>query len=164
MWKRGQKFQEQDISPSELTSSFFTITPTGIRHELTISNAVFQGLMVQPSMGGSRHEQAMDYFQHHNAVFGNHKKLIPQLKHLKALEALEEGSLKVRDGFVYLDIFYPSEDPLQQSKITWTDYGWKFRWFKSEVQAIDSAYQHIFSRFQPVFYWKPEIRISRTEN
>ena len=106
----------------------------------------------------------MDYIQNHNAVYGNKKKLTPRLKHLKSLEALEEGSLTGLDGFVYLDIFYPAEKALQHSKITWTDYGWKFRWFQSEIQAIDSSYQHTFSRFQPAFHWKPKVRVVKVKH
>ena len=162
--RKGQQSQEQDKSPSELTSSFFTITPAGIRHELTLPNAIFHGLTALPPKGASRYEQAEDYFQHHNAVYGNKKKLTPRLKHLKSLEALEEGSLTGLDGFVYLDIFYPAEKALEHSKITWTDYGWKFRWFNSEIQTIDSSYQHTFSRFQPVFYWKTKVRVAKMKH
>jgi len=151
-------------NPSELTSSFFTISPFGVRHELTLPSSVFQNFIYQPSPDKSPFVQTTNYFKTNNLVFGNSLKLDPELKQIKTLEMNDEDSLSIIDGFIYLDIFYPADQPLNHSKITWTDYNWKFRWFDAEIMGMDSTYHYTFSRFRTDFNWKPKKQNLRIEN
>ncbi|MEQ9423516.1 MAG: hypothetical protein RJQ09_03790 [Cyclobacteriaceae bacterium] len=155
---------QEKSNPSELTSSFFTISNAGIRHELTLPATVFNGLVQTGVSNTSSAQLATQYFESTNPIFANGRKLVPRIQLLQSLDKLDEESLVSIEGFVYLDIFYPTKGSFNESLISWTDYTWKFRWFESEIMSIDSSYQHTFSRFQQEFRWKSGFNPEKVED
>ncbi len=143
---------QPEVNPSRLTSSYFSITPFGIRHELTLPYQEYQVLTGQAKQGFDEH-QTLDYFNHYNPIVNGHTKLIPQLRGFRSLQA-EIDEQPDPKSLIYLDLYYPSEDITDQVIITWSDYNWQWRWFESTILTIDSTYQHTFSRYQPVFFWE----------
>ena len=109
-------------------------------------------------------DQIANYFKSNNLIFGNNIKLNPELQNYKTLKVRIVDLSSFNNGFIYLDILYPSQSAINQSKITWSDYNWKFRWFNAEIMGIDSMYSHTFSRFQKEFIWKPLKPASTIEN
>lgn len=147
------------LKPSELTSSYFTVSSFGIRHELTIPTETFNTLLLQSQTTDSTFtNNVINYFNIQNAVFNNAKKLTPKLAHITTLTNNDSGS-----GFTYVDIFYPTIKYPSNLLLTWSDYNWQFKWFNSEIITIDSLYQHTFSRYQPKLIIKPSIKIDKND-
>lgn len=139
------------INPSRLTSSYFTITPLGIRHELTLPYKAYVQMTSTPTP--APHNTALSYFANHNPITADDLVLTPELRNYTALQS-EDGDLLQPEHLVYLDLYYPTDQPAQQVAITWSDYHWQWRWFKSSILTMDSTYQHTFSRYQPTFFWE----------
>ncbi len=143
------------VNPSKLTSSFFTISESGIRHELTIPVKVFYSLLGVSGSSQITPERINSYFLKRNHIYGNEQKLKPQLSYFKTLENSRNT------GFMYMDLFYPSQTYPGEVRVTWTDYNWHFRWFDSRISANDSTFLHTFSRFQPYLQWESSIDVEK---
>ncbi len=144
--------QEHLINPSHLTSSYFSITPLGIRHELTLPYEQYV-LLTGRSADAFDEVGTLAYFGSHNTVAANDLELTPELRHFTSLQSLDEGLLQSQ-SLVYLDLYYPIEQSADMVSITWSDYNWQWRWFDSTIMTMDSIYQHTFSRYQPTFFWE----------
>ncbi|MFC2125790.1 hypothetical protein ACFLU5_13360 [Bacteroidota bacterium] len=140
--KKGDKILLHE--PSKLTSSYFTVSNNGVRHELTIPARTFNGLLTHSRYTGTNFsEKVVGYFRIQNPVFYNEIKLSPAVSSITSLTNNNSGN-----GFIYIDIRYPTTDYPDKVTLTWNDYSWNFRWFDSEIISIDSLYRHTFSRFQ----------------
>ena len=143
--------------PSRLSSSYFSMTEAGITHELTIPAETLQRLMYSPQIP-SFQETIHKYFSSYNPIWINDTRVTPELVHLNVLtHSNEEAKL---EGLVYINLFYPIEEPLFSSRLTWEEYTWKFRWLQSIILAPDGTYKHTFSRYQPRFVWKRQMNVS----
>lgn len=151
---RGEKVSNK--SDSELTSSYFSLSSEGVRHELTIPRTTFTSLLVQSEISGDDFvDNVIKYFNTRNNVYNDGNKLSPQLAHFSMLTNDDSGS-----GLIYMDIKYPMVKNPDDLKLTWNDFNWKFKWFDSKIYTLDSLYLHTFSRFQKEIM----IKSSLTEN
>ncbi|MEQ9297862.1 MAG: hypothetical protein RIF33_04830 [Cyclobacteriaceae bacterium] len=144
--------QQEQINPSELTSSYFSITPLGIRHELTLPYAEYV-LLTGQSDEDFDEAATLTYFCAHNPVSADGLKLLPALQHFTSLQSVDEGLLQP-ESLVYLDLYYPMAYVANKVALTWSDYNWQWRWFDSTILTMDSTYHHTFSRYQPKFFWE----------
>lgn len=144
--------EQVPINPSELTSSYLSITPLGIRHELTLP---YQEYVMLTGLGSPTFDSTvtLSYFGGHNPISANGLELTPELRNFTSLQSMDNGLLQP-ESLVYLDLYYPTDKPAQQVAITWSDYNWQWRWFDSTIMTMDSTYQHTFSRYQPTFFWE----------
>jgi len=141
------------MNPSWLTSSFYTIQPSGTRHELTIPSSVLLDLIQQTTlMPEELSSHVLHYFQGNNQLSGNSTILIPTLSNVLIFENAEN----LGESMIYLDLYYPSNSPLEQVTINWEDYNWKFRWMNAKIYGWDKEYTHTFSRFQPTYTWQAD--------
>lgn len=148
------------LKSSELTSSFFTVSSLGIRHELTIPKSTINTLLLQSQIKGTNiSESVLSYLKLKNHIYNIDTKLIPQLSQIQSLT-----NNKTENGFVYIDIIYPTKGYPNNVLLTWSDYSWKFKWFNSEIITIDSSYTHTFSRFQPQLRIKTDNKIDFLKN
>lgn len=151
--KPGEK--QFPFKPSELTSSYFTLSQGGIRHELTIPSATFNALIMQTQpTDAPLVDRVEGYFKLRNPIFNNNSKLTPQLANITSLSNDDHDT-----GFMYIDIIYPTLQYPENTIISWDDYNWQFKWFNSNIITIDSLYKHTFSRYQPIIKIKSEIII-----
>lgn len=151
--KKGEK--QKPIKPSEFTSSYFTFSQAGIRHELTIPSTTFNALLMQSQLSDATLADRMTaYFKLRNPIFNNNSKLTPQLANISSLSNDDKSN-----GFMYIDIVYPTVEYPENTVVTWDDYNWQFSWFNSSIIAFDSVYKHTFSRFQPTIKINSEIKI-----
>jgi hypothetical protein len=158
-----REHNESERNPSELTSSYFTITPRGIRHELTIPGDVFRTMSYKPLSEESPYDNSSAYFEKNNPVVINNEKVTPELLLIQTFDS-ESGDVKYPEGgFVYLDLFYPFKDPINSATIHWLDFSWKFRWFNSKIYSLNGVHHHTFSRFQPEFFWKLKLKTNVKE-
>jgi hypothetical protein len=141
-----------EVNPSLLTSSFITQTTEGVRHELTLPSATLIDLLGIVKVEDSIYSLIDNYFDLHNPVYSNDEKLTVELSYMQVL-----GGNTEKQNFIYLDLFYPTVEFDKIVKITWEDYNWKFRWFESHIIGSDSAFSHIFSRYQPEVLIKPGL-------
>ncbi len=139
-------------NPSELTSSYFTATNSGIRHELTIPITILNGLMGQASDNEITDTQLSNYFSVNNKVQVENSVLTPSINEFKSL------IINNKNKFIYLDISYSSIMFPDILLIEWMDYSWQFRWLESNIIIEDSVYRHTFSRFQPAFQWSSTLQ------
>jgi hypothetical protein len=147
----------QETDPSKLTSSYYTITPSGTRHELTIPASVLLEMMqIRNFPDTDAIPEIQQYFTRHNPILANYERLVPSVSHMIYLD--DKNS-----SMIYLDLCYPSEAPLDSVRINWEDFTWKFKWMESEIYTIDQVYRHTFSRYQPSFIWRSKTPIDNGE-
>ena len=135
-------------NPSELTSSFFTSTNVGIKHELTMSKDLLNSLMGKSRGNTITKEQLLSYFKRYNKVSIQGNQLGPSLDKISLL-SVNNG----QDEFIYMDLNYRFNTIPKELSIEWNDYNWDFRWLESTISIGDSVFNHTFSRFQPNFQW-----------
>jgi hypothetical protein len=149
------RYGKNDIAnPSKLTSSYFTTTHSGIRHELTIPTDLLYSLMGTSGSNEITQEQLYRYFSKYNQVQVTGNTLVPTVEQVNHL------ALDSKSRYTYLDIYYHAAKRPDYLSIRWSDFNWEFRWLESNIQIEDSLYRHTFSRFQPEFNW---IRESKPE-
>ena len=147
----------QETNPSKLTSSYYSITASGTRHELTIPSSVLLEMMQIRSLPDANAiNEIEEHFIRHNPVFGNNERLIPSVSNMISLD-------ENHNSMIYLDLYYPSNVPLDSVRIDWEDFTWKFKWMESEIYTIDQVYRHTFSRYQPSFIWRSIIPVVNKE-
>lgn len=135
------------VNPSELTDSHFMATNSGVRHELTIPAGLLNRLMGNTVANEITAQQAKAYFSRFNKVSVGGITVTPAVQSIMTLNT--DG----KRSYVYLDLYYASNDYPNNLNISWADFNWGFRWLDARISIADTTYQHTFSRFQPNFRW-----------
>jgi hypothetical protein len=137
----------KQLSASQSTTSHYSITDVGVRHELTMESSTFKSLLLDSGEVDHTHpDHILSYFHHHHHVHHEGQKVLPELSFTKSLINNSTG-----DGLIYIDLLYPIRTYTDSLKLTWDDYNWKLRWFDTQIQTGDTTLHHRFTRFQPVF-------------
>jgi len=152
----------QTYNLRDLTSSYFTIGESGVRHEITVPFRLLKSL-IQPSLYPRKtlQQQVRQYFTRTNPIVSNYNLLMPQVSYMRML--VEDPEQANNDPLVYIDLYYPGVTSDGPTTITWEDYPWTILWFPSEIQAIDGVHRHRFSRYSPTFKWQPQLKMGSLE-
>lgn len=134
--------------------SYVTLSDTRITHELTIPMNLFRSF-VNPVNKDSIH-LIRKFIAENSTVEVNNTVIVPEVTMLVTQQddkAIESSSL------VGIRIEYPLRNFPRDVSVTWDNYNWQVRWFKSFIDAFGERTEHNFSRFQPTYKVKREIKI-----
>ena len=138
--------------------SYITLSDTRVIHELTVPADVLQSFVSISGADQQGREAIRKFISESSIVKIDAISLAPEIT------ALILGTEKTSHGnssAVHIRIEYSIAALPKDVSITWDNFNWKMRWFKSMIDAFGDQREHNFSRFQPKVDVKREIKIEQ---
>jgi hypothetical protein len=149
-------------SPDENTFmvSYITVSDSRVVHELTIPIEILKSFV---SFGNTNQDSLLNamkkFISESSSVEINNTLIQPEIT---ALIVGNESSVQYgENSMVHLRIEYSLTDLPKEVTISWENFNWKMRWFKSMVDAFGEKSEYNFSRFQPTLEVERNVKLKR---
>jgi hypothetical protein len=143
-------------APSEagFMVSYLTLSDTRIIHEITIPMNLLNSFVNPVNKESS--ESIREFIAQNSTVAVNGTAIVPEVTML----VIQQDSLATEaSSLVGIRIEYPLKNIPRDVSVSWENYNWQVRWFKSFIDAFGERTEHSFSRFQPTYKVKRELKI-----
>ncbi|HNR72578.1 MAG: hypothetical protein UZ12_BCD005000692 [Bacteroidetes bacterium OLB12] len=142
--------------------SYISLTDTKINHEVTISYALLKSFITV-------NEQTIDSLRVYRAFFANNSTveindhtIEPVLTSLTIQNNTED---RLNDfSLINIHAEYAIKSIPGDIAISWNNFNWKVRWFKSFIDRFGVSDEHTFSRFRPIYQVTRKIEIKPEGN
>jgi hypothetical protein len=134
--------------------SYLTLSDTRIIHEITVPMNLLNSFVNPVNKESS--DAIREFIAQNSTVAVNNTVIVPEVTML----VIQQDSLATESSsLVGIRIEYPLKNIPRDISVSWENYNWQVRWFKSFIDAFGERTEHNFSRFQPTYKVKREIKI-----
>ena len=139
--------------------SYITLSDTRVVHELTIPSEILQSFLSIDGASEQSSEAIRKFISENSTVRINDIDLHPQITAL--LLGTESSPQRYNSSAAHIRIEYSLEALPKKVAISWDNFNWKMRWFKSLIDAFGQRREHNFSRFQPTLTIERDLRVDK---
>lgn len=152
-------------SPSEVNFmlSYITLTDTEVLHELTLPMALLKTFVSIKDKEFNEAVKIIEQFISENSTVEVNKSTIDP-DAITLVFQNETEALMNDQSLVNIRVAYNLKSFPNEIGISWNSFNWKMRWFKSLIDAFGTQVEHNFSRFQPRFEMKREMKLKKEGN
>lgn len=152
-------------SPSEVNFmlSYITLTDTEVLHELTLPMALLKTFVSIKDEEFNIAVKIIEQFIAENSTVEVNKSTIDP-DAITLVFQNETEALMNDQSLVNIRVAYNLKSFPNEIGISWNSFNWKMRWFKSLIDAFGTQVEHNFSRFQPRFEMKREMKLKKEGN
>ncbi|MEP2667758.1 MAG: hypothetical protein ABJH04_02115 [Cyclobacteriaceae bacterium] len=152
-------------SPSEVNFmlSYITLTDTEVLHELTLPMALLKTFVSIKDKEFNEAVKIIEGFIEENSTVEVNKSTIDP-DAITLVFQNETEALMNDQSLVNIRVAYNLKSFPNEIGISWNSFNWKMRWFKSLIDAFGTQVEHNFSRFQPRFEMKREMKLKKEGN
>lgn len=151
-------------TPSESTFmlSYITLSDTKISHEMTIPFALLKTFITLDDRSVDTLKIFKEFFASNSTVEINNTTIEPVLTNL----TFQSDSKDLINDFTLVNIHveYSFKSIPKDVEISWNNFNWKVRWFKSLINSFGESDEHNFSRFQPTYKTNRKIEVKKEGN
>lgn len=144
-------------SPTESTFmlSYITLSDTKISHEMTLPFALLKTFITLNEQSVDTLKIFREFFANNSTVEINNVTIEPVLTNL----VFQSDSENLVNDFTLVNIHveYSLKALPKDVAISWNNFNWKVRWFKSLINSFGESDEHNFSRFQPTYKVKRKL-------
>lgn len=141
--------------------SYITLSDTRVIHELTVPADILRSFVSISDADEQSGEVIRKFIAESSMVEINNVSLPPEITAL--VLGTKKTARGLSSGAVHIRIEYSLTALPKDVSVSWDNFNWKMRWFKSLIDAFGQHREHNFSRFQPKVDLKREIKIDQTE-
>jgi hypothetical protein len=149
-------------SQNSFMLSYVTLTDTRILHELTIPLPVLKSFIAfDETDNETAFETIRKFIRENSTVEINHSNIEPEV----TLFGVQKDSLYTMQStsLVNIRVEYSLKTLPKNVSVSWDNYNWQVRWFKSLIDAFGIKDEHNFSRFQPAYKVDRKIEIKKKD-
>jgi hypothetical protein len=149
-------------SESSFMLSYITLTDTRILHELTIPLPILKSFIpFDDTDNKTRFETIRKFITDNSTVQINDMNIEPEV----TLFGIQKDSLYTMGAtsLVSIRVEYPLKTLPKEVSVSWENFNWQVRWFRSLIDAFGVQHEHNFSRFQPTYKVDRKIDIKKED-
>jgi hypothetical protein len=149
-------------SESSFMLSYITLTDTRILHELTIPLTILKSFIpFDETDNKTGFETIRKFIRENSTVEVNHTSIEPEV----TLFGIQKDSLFTMGStsLVSIRVEYSLKTLPKDVSVSWENFNWQVRWFKSLIDAFGVKDEHNFSRFQPTYKVNRKIEIKKED-
>lgn len=149
-------------NPSEgnFMLSYLTLTDSRILHELTIPLSVLKSFIpIGDRERETEFETIRKFISENSSVEINNTTIEPEV----TLFGIQKDSLFTMGttSLVSIRVEYLLKNLPKEVSVSWNNFNWQVRWFKSLIDAFGVPDEHNFSRFQPTYKVNRKVEIKK---
>jgi hypothetical protein len=138
--------------------SYITVSDNTVIHELTAPFEILSSFVKLNNESSEETVSIIKGFIAESSEVEIDKKIVrPEITAL----VFQDGSASQGNKMMHVRIEYSLTALPKEVTISWENFNWKLRWFRSMVDAFGKKAEHHFSRFQPELRIERDVKIRR---